>query len=69
MNDPQGRYNQSSLALLLELPLGHTVESFQSIFMWIAPAGTTDLDFSSFHNGQPTSDQLIDLEWVLVKIG
>ena len=69
MNDPQGCYNQSSLALLLELPLRQTVESFQSIFMWIAPAGTTDLDFASFRNGQPTSDQLIDLEWVQVKIG
>ncbi len=68
INDPQGRYNQSSLALLLELPLRQTVESFQSIFMWIAPAGTTDLDFASFR-GQPTSDQLIDLEWVQVKIG
>jgi len=51
------------------LPLRQTVESFQSIFMWIAPAGTTDLDFASFRNGQPTSDQLIDLEWVQVKIG
>ena len=48
---------------------GKTVKSFQSIFMWIAPAGTTDLDFTSFRNGQPTSDQLIDLEWVQVKIG
>ena len=69
MNDPQGCYNQSSLALVLELPLGDTVVSFLPITMWIAPAGTTDLDFSSFCNGQPTSDQLKDLEWVQVKIG
>ncbi len=69
MNDPQGRYNQSSLALLLESPQGHTNKSFLPITMWIAPAGTTDLDFMSFHNGQPTSDQLKDLEWVQVKIG
>jgi len=69
MNDPQGRYNQSSLALLLELPQAQTVVSFLPITMWIAPAGTTDLDFASFRNGQPTSDQLKDLEWVQVKIG
>jgi len=70
MNDPQGRYNQSSLALLLELPQAQTVVSFLPInMMWIAPAGTTDLDFASFRNGQPTSDQLKDLEWVQVKIG
>ncbi len=68
MNNPRGRYNQSSLALLLELPQEHTVESFLPITMWIAPAGTTDLDFMSFYNGQPTSDQLKDLEWVQVKI-
>jgi hypothetical protein len=53
----------------LELPQGHTIESFLPITMWIAPAGTTGLDFMSFHNGQPTSDQLKDLEWVQVKIG
>ncbi len=69
MNDPKGRYNQSSLALLLELPQGHTVESFLPITLWIAPAGTTDLNFMSFHNGQPTPEQLKDLEWVEVKIG
>jgi hypothetical protein len=69
MNDPMGRYNQSSLALLLQLPQRQTIESFLPITMWIAPAGTTDLDFLSFHNGQPTPDQLKDLEWVQVKIG
>jgi hypothetical protein len=69
MNDLQGCYNQSSLALLLELPQGQTVESFLPITIWIAPARTTDLDFASFCNGQPTSDQLKDLEWVQVKIG
>jgi hypothetical protein len=53
MNDPDplGHYNQSSLALLLDLPPRHTVESFQPISMWIAPAGTMELDFTSFHNG------------------
>ncbi len=69
MNDPRGHYNESCLALLLELPQRHTVKSFLPITMWIALAGTTDLDFMSFHNGQPTSDQLKDLEWVQVKIG
>ncbi len=69
MNDPKGRYNQSSLALLLKLPQGHTVKSFLPITLWIAPAGATDLDFMSFHNGKPTPDQLKDLEWVEVKIG
>jgi hypothetical protein len=68
MNDPRGHYNQSSLALLLESPQGHSVE-FLPITMWITPVGTTDLDFMSFHNGQPMPDQLKDFEWVQVKIG
>ncbi len=42
MNDPPGQYNQSSLALLLELPKEHTVESFLPIAMWITPAGITN---------------------------
>jgi hypothetical protein len=62
MNDPWGCYNQSSLALLLELPQGHTLQSFLPITIWNAPAGTTDLDFMSIHNGQPTPDQLKDWE-------
>ncbi len=37
--------------------------------MWIAPAGTTDFDFTSFPNGHPSSDQLKDLEWLEVKNG
>ena len=37
--------------------------------MWIAPAGTTDLDLSSFPDGRPTPDNLKELEWVNVKIG
>jgi hypothetical protein len=69
MNDLRGHYNQSSLALLLESSQGHTVKSFLPITMWITPAGTTDLNFMSFHHGQLTSDQLKDLEWVQVKIG
>ncbi len=69
MNDPQGRYNESSLALLLDLPQRQNVVSFLPITMWIAPSGTTDLDFASFRNGQPMSDQLKELEWVQVKIG
>ncbi len=69
MNDPQGHYYQSSLALLLELPESQTIESFLPITMWIAPAGTTDLDCMSFHNGQPTPDQLKNMKWVQVKIG
>ena len=37
--------------------------------MWIAPAGTTDLDLLSFPDGRPTPEYLKDLEWVKVKIG
>ncbi len=55
MHDPQGRYNQSSLALLLELPQGQTVESFLPITMWIAPAETTDLDLLHKFSQWPTN--------------
>ncbi len=67
--DPRGHYNQSSLALLLNLPPWNTVESFQPITMWTALAGTTNLDFTRFHIGQPTLDHLKELEWTEVKIG
>jgi len=71
LNDPDqlGRYNQSSLALLLDLPPMQIVQHYPSITMWIAPAGTTDLDLSSFPDGRPTPENLKDLEWVKVKIG
>ncbi len=71
MNDPDqlGHYNQSSLALLLKLPPEQTVEHYHPITMWIAPAGTTDLDLLSFTDGRPTPDNLKELEWVNVKIG
>ena len=67
--DPRGCYNQSSLALMLDLPTSHIVESFLPITMWIALAGTTYFDFTIFPNGHPSSDQLKDLEWLEVKIG
>jgi hypothetical protein len=71
MNDPDPHrcYNQSSLALLLDSPQSHLVESFQPVSLWIAPAGITYFDFMGFLNDRPTSDQLKDLEWVEVKIG
>ncbi len=71
VNDPDlwGRYNQSSLALMLDLPPSHIFESFLLITMLIAPARTTDFYFTSFPNSHPSSDQLKDLEWLEVKIG
>ncbi len=66
--DPWGRYNQSSLSLMLDLPPSHIVESFLPISMWIAPVGTTDFDFTSIPNSHPSSDQLKDLKWLEVKI-
>jgi hypothetical protein len=68
-SDPRGHYNQSSLTLLLNLSPWNTVETFQPITMWIAPARTTNLDFMRFHNSGPTLDQLKELEWIEVKIG
>ena len=53
---------------MLDLPSSCIIESFLPISMWIAPAGTTDLDFTSFPNGHPSSYQLKDLEWLEVKI-
>ena len=67
MNDPDpwGCYNQSSLALTLDLPPSHILP----ISMWIAPAGTTDFNFTSFPNGHPSLAQLKDLECIEVKSG
>jgi len=38
---------------MLDLPPSHIVESFLPITMWIAPAGTTDFDFTSLKYPTP----------------
>ena len=45
MNDSDGRYNQSQVAFMLNLPSQNAVERFDSILLWISPSGTQNFDF------------------------
>ena len=39
INDSNGRYNQSQLAFMLDIPSQDAVNIFDSITLWIAPSG------------------------------
>ena len=47
INNSNGRYNQSQLAFMLDIPSQDTVDQFDSIPLWIAPAGTQRIDFNN----------------------
>ena len=56
-NDSAGRYNQSTIALLVDVPSEQVVNDFSNFLIWIAPAGTQYVEFLG--NGQmPTKDEL-----------
>ena len=67
INDPAGRFNQSQLAFMLDLPSQESVDRFDSIPLWIPPAGTQFIDFNQ--QNLPTHDDLRRLGWSEVLIG
>ena len=67
INDPRGEYCQSQLAFMLELASQVSIDKFESILMWIAPAGVHDINFSQYN--LPTKRMLRNLEWREVQIG
>ena len=49
INDSRGRYNQSQLAFMTNLPSQQTIDHFDAILLWIAPPGTQIIQFDQ-HN-------------------
>ena len=50
-NHSTGRYNQSNLALLVDLPSRDTLDNFATFPIWIAPPATQFIDFLSNGSG------------------
>ena len=67
INNSNGRYNQSQLAFMLDIPSQDTVDQFDYIPLWIAPAGTQIIDINQ--QNLPTRHQLTTSGWNEVLIG
>ena len=67
INDPNGRFCQSQLAFMLDLPSQDTVNHFDAIPLWITPPGTYNIEFDC--NNIPSRDDLIEASWLEVRIG
>ena len=67
INDQRGRYSQSQLALMLDLPSRDIVEQFHAIPLWIAPPGTHAVQFN--HLNVPSREDLQSMCWNEVNIG
>ena len=67
INDNRGRYNQSQLAYLIDLPSQDTVTHFDSISLWIAPPGHHNIIFEN--NNVPSRERLLQLTWNEVLVG
>ena len=67
INEKNGKYSQSQLAFLLDLPSQQSLDRFHAIKMWISPAGTQNIPFN--HNDLPSRDLLEELKWVELSIG
>ena len=69
VNDTNDKYNQSTLAILKDVPEQETVDTFAPFKVWIAPPNTQYVDFLMNDDEQramPTREELIELEWTEV---
>ena len=64
-----GQYNQSNLALLVDLPSQEVLDTFSPFPIWIAPPGTQYIDFLDNEADRPTKAQLESWNWKQVSIG
>jgi len=67
MNDHRGRYNQSQLVLMVDLPSQESIESFDAIPLWIAPSGINIINFE--RDNLPTKEELTTSGWNEIYIG
>ena len=66
-NDSAGRYNQSTIALLVDVPSEQVVNEFSNFPIWIAPAGMQYVEFLG-DDELPTKDELRSMGWREVSI-
>ena len=69
INERNNQFMQSNLALLVDLPPQEVLDNFGQIKVWIAPPGTTHVDFLQEGAERPTKAQLKDWKWNEVSIG
>ena len=71
-NASDSSYNQSCLAILVDMPPESDLDKFGSFSIWVAPPGTQYIDFlddDDDGNDRPTKDQLKAMQWKEVTIG
>ena len=68
-NHPNGHYNQSTLALLVDLPSQEVLDRWGTFEIFIAPPGTHHVDFLYDDVEKPTKAQLRQMGWTPVRIG
>ena len=63
------KYNQSTLALLVDVPAQDVVDRFGNFPIWVAPSGTQHVEFLQPGVAKPTKAQLQAMGWREVSIG
>jgi len=67
-NERTGNYQQSNLALMVDMPDAQTLENFGQISLWLPPAGPLRVEFLQ-EREKPTKTQLSALGWREVSVG
>ena len=67
INDSRGKFNQSQLGFMIDLPSQQTIDRFDAISLWIAPPGTQYIEYD--HNNIPSVEELKEKGWNEVNIG
>lgn len=67
MNDQRGRYSQSQLAYMLDLPSQESINQFNEIPLWIVPPGIHTVLFN--YQNIPPREKLTSAGWNEVSIG
>ena len=68
-NERTGRYHQSTVALLIDVPSQQVLDSFGTFPICIAPPGTHNVGFLNGDSERPTTDELQEIGRNEVSIG
>ena len=69
INDPRGRYQQSNLAIIVDMPTDDTLDTFSPFPIWIAPPNTQRVDFLENSSVLPSKAQLQSWGWREIVVG
>ena len=69
INDPRGRYQQSNLAIIVDMPSDDTLDTFSPFPIWIAPPNTQRVDFLEDSIVLPSKAQLQSWGWREIVVG